>query len=262
MRIVELLLRVDGETERLADGEEVLDALGADLIELGAMSARKKKNLTIGVGVLREPFGLFDIARAAYDAVILHEHYIRLLRHLGYVRRDLVGSGRSVGSERNLVEEDVGLWIDAVRRNLARKEKRIAVRRMAVDASIPAGGLHHRNVYLNLARTRTVAAKLARVHIDEADILFFHKALAAQGRRAKNEILSDADGEIAAIAIGEAARVNAATHLAHIGLNLADSGRVEKLVELLARFRLGTVLPVISAINERGIDIKFFVHFY
>ena len=131
-----------------------------------------------------------------------------------------------------------------------------------MDASVPAGGLHHRDVDLNLARARTVAAELTRVHINEANILFFHKALAAQGRRAKNEILSDADGEITAVAVGKAARVNAAAHLAHIGLDLADGGRVEELVELLTRFRLGTVFPVVSAINERWIDIKFFVHFY
>lgn len=262
MRIVELLLLVDGKTERLADREEVLNALRPNLIELSAMAARKKKNLTIGVGVFGEPFGLFNVARTADDTMVLHEDHIRLFGHLSDVRCDLVSSRRSVRSKRNLIKENVGLGIDAVRRNLTREKESVAVRRMAVDASIPSGGLHHRDVYLNLARTRTVAAKLARVHIDEADILFFHKALAAQGRRAKNEILSDADGEIAAIAIGEAARVNAATHLAHIGLNLADSGRVEELVELLARFRLGTVFPVVSAVNERGIDIKFFVHFY
>ena len=133
---------------------------------------------------------------------------------------------------------------------------------MAVNTSVPAGGLHHRDMNLNLARARTVAAELTRIHIDKADILFLHKALAAQGRRAKNEILTDANGEITAITVGKAARVNAAAHLAHIGLDLADGGRVEKPVELLARFRLGTVFPVVSAINERWIDIKFFVHFY
>ena len=131
-----------------------------------------------------------------------------------------------------------------------------------MDAGIPACSLHHRNMNLNLARARTVTAELPRVHIDETDILFFHKALAAQGRRTENEILADADGEITAVTVGKSARVNAATHLAHIGLNLADSGRVEELIKLLARFRLGTVLPVVGAVYERGIDIKFFVHFY
>ena len=262
MGVVKLLLLVDGKAERLADSEEVLDALGPDLIELGAVAAGKKENLAVGVGVLGEPFGLLDIARAADDTVVLHEDHVRLFGHLSDVRCDLVRSGRSVRSERNLIEENVGLGIDAVRRNLTREKKRVAVRRMAMDAGVPAGGLHHRDVNLNLARARTVAAELPRVHIDEADILFLHKALAAQRGRTENEILADADGEIAAVAVGKAARVNAATHLAHIGLDLADCGRVEELVELLARFRLGTVFPVVGAVDERGIDVKFFVHFY
>lgn len=262
MGVVKLLLRVDGETERLADGEEVLDALRPDLIELSTMAARKKENLAIGVGVFCEPFGLFDVARAADDTMVLHKDHIRLFGHLSDVRCDLVSSRRSVRSERNLIEENVGLGIDAVRRNLPREKKRVAMRRMAMDAGVPAGGLHHRDVNLNLARARTVAAELPRVHIDETDILFFHKALAAQGRRTENEILADADREITAVAVGKAARVNAATHLAHVGLNLADSGRVEELVELLARFRLRTVLPVVGAVYERGIDIKLFIHFY
>ena len=224
------------------------------------MARSEQQHLAVRVGVLGKPLGLLDVATAANDAVVLHEYDVRLLRGLCNALRDLVGTGRRVGRERNLREEDVGFGVDAVRRHEPREEERVAVRRMAVHASVHAGRLHHRDMDLHLARARTVAAELAGRHVDKADVLALHEALAAESRRAEDKILADADGEVAAVAVGISLVVDAPAHFADLVLDLVDRGGVEEFVEFLASLGLGAVLPIVGTFDKRGIDVEFLVH--
>ena len=129
-----------------------------------------------------------------------------------------------------------------------------------MNASAHSARLHHRDVDFNLARAGATAAKLTGLHIHKADILFFHETLAAQRRSAKHEILANAHGDIAAVTVGVATSVDATTHFANLAFNRTDRGGNEELVEFLASLGLRTVLPVVSAIDKRRIDVEFFVH--
>ena len=131
-----------------------------------------------------------------------------------------------------------------------------------MHAGIPSGGKHHRDMHLDLARTRTIAAELPGVHIHEADILLLHEALAAKRRRTENEVLPHANRKVAAVSVGQAARLDSPAHLAHSLFNFADGGRIKELVELPARLGLWTAPPIVRTIHERRIDIKFLVHFH
>ena len=80
-----LINTTTGKTYEVAttDREEILYALGADLVDLRTVSGSEQQNLAIGIGVLGKPFRLFHITSAADDAVILHENDICLFSGLG-----------------------------------------------------------------------------------------------------------------------------------------------------------------------------------
>ena len=245
---VELLPLDDRETHRLADGDDVLHEPGRELVDLAAVPGRQEQHLAVGVGVLGEPLGLLDVAAAADDPVVGHEDDIRLLRGLGHARGDVVSPGRRVRGERDLREEDVGLGVDAVRRHEPGEEECVAVRRVAVHARVHPRRAHHRDVHLDLARARAVAAELAGRHVDEADVLPLHEALAAQGRRTQHEVFADAHREVAPVSVSISSVVDAPPHLADLVLHGVDRGGVEEPVELAARPGLGAALPVVSRI--------------
>ncbi len=111
-----------------------------------------------------------------------------------------------------------------IRRHEAREREGVAVRRMAMHAGVYARRLHHGDVDAHLARPRTVTAELPCVHVHEADVLTTHEPLAAEGRCAENQVLANADGDIAAVAVRVALIVDAAPHLADLILDLIDLG--------------------------------------
>ena len=79
------------------------------------METRKKTALAERIGVLGKPLGLLDVAAAADDSVVFHEHHIGLLCSFSDIRRHLVGAGRAIRRHRDLPKEDVGFRIgDAV----------------------------------------------------------------------------------------------------------------------------------------------------
>ena len=121
--IVERLTFRDRKPHGLADGEEVLNALLANLLERFPVKSCEQTALAERIGVLGEPFRLFNVTSTAHDSMVLHEHDIGLLRCLRDVLRNLVRTGRSVRGKRNLPKEDVRLRIDPVRRNLSSEDE-------------------------------------------------------------------------------------------------------------------------------------------
>lgn len=127
-------------------------------------------------------------------------------------------------------------------------------------AGVPPGRHHHRDMHFHFAGPWTIAAKLTCLHVNKADILTLHKTFTAKRRRAENEILPDAHGKVAAVAVGKALAVNARTHLADSIFYAVDCGRIEKLVELTASFRLRSLAPIVNTVYEGRRYIQFFVH--
>src|SRR6266702_3978630 len=93
------------------------------------------------------------------------------------------------------------------------------VRRMAMDRGDGAWlALHDLQVHQDFARMLLGAAELVAVQIDEAHVLGFHEAFRAERGRAERDVLADADGDVAAVAIHVSAMPEAAADLANLFL--------------------------------------------
>ena len=82
--------------------------------------------------------------------------------------------------------------------------------------------LHDRQVQHDLAGPLPLAAELLALHVDDAQVVGLHKALADQRRRADDLVLADAVADVAVVGRGEALLVEAVADFANFLLDLVD----------------------------------------
>ena len=105
---------------------------------------------------------------------------------------------------------------------------------------------------LRLARAHAGAGELVGVEIDQAHVRGRHEALADERGRAEGEIVADADGDVAAVAVGVVALPEPAAHIADALLDHLDGGRIEKAFDLGGRLRVGAGRPLELVVGNAG----------
>jgi hypothetical protein len=99
---------------------------------------------------------------------------------------------------------------------------------MRVHAGLGAGWrfMMPKCVIASLVRAR--AGELLAVEVDEAHVLGRHEALADERGRAEGEIVADADGDVAAVAVGVVTLPEPAADVADAALEFLIAGELKK----------------------------------
>jgi hypothetical protein len=115
--------------------------------------------------------------------------------------------------------------------------------------------LHDAEVGLRLARADARAGELVAVEVDEAHVLGRHETLADERGRAEREVVADADGDVAAVAVGVVALPEAAAHVADAELQILHRLGVEEALDVGRRFRVGAGLPPEFVVGNGGLAL-------
>ena len=110
---------------------------------------------------------------------------------------------------------------------------------MGMHAGLGLGlALHDGEVRLGLAGALARARELVAVEIDETHLLGRHEAFRDERRRAQHEIVADAHGDVAAVAVDVVLGPDAAADVADPLLERLDGGRIEEPLDLGGRLRI------------------------
>jgi len=198
------------------------------------------------------PVGVLDVLAPDDHAVVLHEHGLVVLADAELLVGEPAGLAQHALGDADLAEEDLGLGDEARGDVDVGDGEGGGVRRVRVHDGLDLGPLLvARDVDAGLAGAHAGAGELFAVEVHEAHVLGLHEALADQRGRAEGEVVADADGDVAAVAVGVLTLPEAAAHLADPFLQDVDRGRVEEFLDLGGRLRVGTGRPAELVIGDR-----------
>ena len=166
------------------------------------------------------------------------------------------GAGGFIFGQADLTEEDLGLGNHAGRWLDTRDREGGAVRRVSVAAGLGLGlAFHDGEVRHALGGALVFAGELHALHVHEAHLLERHEAFGNESRSAEHEVVADADGEVAAIAVGIFAGPHALADVHHPLLELDDGRRVEERVDLRRGLRVLAGSPMKFVVGKDRLDV-------
>ena len=102
---------------------------------------------------------------------------------------------------------------------------------------------HDGKVRHALAGARASACELFAIEIHKAHVLRFHESFANESRGAEHQVVSDADGHVAAITIGVIALPHAFAEIANTLFKSVDFRGVKKVEDFSWCLRIASWLP-------------------
>ena len=250
--LFEFVETVIGHTELFSQDDKFFELVGAVL--LGATELHSHGNgLAEGIRVFHLPVGVFDVFAPADDSMILHENGLVFFGQSADFARVFRSAGGLVAGKADFTEEYLGLGDEAGRWSDAGYGEGGSVYRVRVDAGLGLGlVLHDAKMSIDLGSTGTRTGYLIAVEIDHADVVGSHEALGDERRGAEHEVVANANGNIAAVAVDVALVPNALTDVADALLELLDFGGVEEALQLGGGLGVATGLPVELLVGEYG----------
>ena len=118
------------------------------------------------------------------------------------------------------------------------------MRRVGVTTGLGLGlPLHDGHMRQALAGALALAGQLVPIEINERHVFRRHEAFRDQGRSAENEIVSHPDRHVATVAVRITLLPHPTTQIAHAVLQVLDTKRVKKPLDLGRRSRITTGFP-------------------
>lgn len=240
--------------EGFAQADEFFGLAAGDGEELATFELGSDPDgLAVRLDVFHFPIGVFDVFAPGDDAVVDHEHgHVidgSIANHFSIGRR----AGRAVFRHADLTKEDFRFGDHAGWRLHASDGEGSAVWWVRVAASLGLRlAFHDGKVGHALGSALVFACELRAFHIHEAHLFKCHETFTNKSWRAKHEVVADADGEVAAIAIGVFAGPHALADIDHALLDLDDRGRVEEGGDFRWSFRVFARSPVIFVVRKNG----------
>ena len=126
---------------------------------------------------------------------------------------------------------------------------------MGVNAGLGLGlALHDREVRHGFAGTLAGTGELFAIHVDERHVGGLHETLGDERRGGKDQVVADADGDVATVAVSVGLGVEAAADVAHALLEHHDGGRIEEGLDLRRGLRIGAGRPLVLHVRDAGFD--------